>query len=238
MKILVFSDIHGNKYALQSLIDSEDFKSSDLKVFLGDFIALGTQTNEVVDIIKSNDIISVLGNNDSYVVNGLSKEELREKSSGKIEHMSIVKTELSKENIEYLQSLPKYYEINEGGKSILFCHYAWESDTEVKDDPIYRFDGTIEKVFKEYNYDYIIYGHIHTPYRTRDKGKVIYGVGSTGAMYPGRYIMINIDSGRVNIKRKFIDYDYKSFKEDMSKFTDRSRKFFYHILDREFGVKK
>ena len=96
MKILVFSDIHGNKYALQSLIDSEDFKSSDLKVFLGDFIALGTQTNEVVDIIKSNDIISVLGNNDSYVVNGLSKEELREKSSGKIEHMSIVKTELSK----------------------------------------------------------------------------------------------------------------------------------------------
>ena len=41
MKICVFTDIHGNLDAFKLLMQTEDFKSADLKICLGDAVVMG-----------------------------------------------------------------------------------------------------------------------------------------------------------------------------------------------------
>ena len=49
MKILVYADVHGNKYALEELYKSDDYHNADLRIFLGDAFALRPYPNECLD---------------------------------------------------------------------------------------------------------------------------------------------------------------------------------------------
>ena len=235
MRIFIFSDVHGDIYPLKELEGNKDFIDADLKIFLGDFVTFGPHSDEVVQWFKSRkDIICLIGNNDSYVVNGLTDEERKEKSKEKLEHLSNVKNELSADSIEYLVTLPKEYELNVGNKSILFCHYNWESDNEVCIEPKTPEDitTTIES-FKGRDYDYIFYGHVHIPSEQIDGNKKMYGVGSFGVLYPSRYVVFDTDD--FSVTRCKMNYDKNSFIQDLSNVHDESRQFFYSIIDEELA---
>lgn len=236
MKIFVFSDVHADIYPLYELDKCADFVNADLKVFLGDFITFGPHSEKVVQWFKGrNDIIQVLGNNDSYVVNGLSKYEEEEKSKSKLQHLDIVLGELSDSSIAYLKSLPKEYEINVDGKSILFTHYSWESDTEVCIEPKSPYDTTTTiEAFKDRKYDYIFYGHVHTPSTQFDGDKKLYGVGSFGVLYPARYTTLDTEKN-FEVTRKKLIYDKDSFIKELGEVHDESRQYFYSIIDEELA---
>lgn len=235
MKIFVFSDVHGDKYPLLELENCSDFVTADKKIFLGDFVTFGPHSEEVVQWFKAReDIVCLMGNNDSYVVNGLQEEEKLDKSKEKLAHLSNVESELTNESIEYIKSLPKEYEINVDGKTMLFCHYNWETDTEVCDEPKDPFDTTTTiRSFKGRDYDYIFYGHVHIPSTQIDGSKKLYGVGSFGVLYPSRYIVIDTDN--MNITRKKTTYDKEKFIRDLGAVQDESRQFFYSIIDEELA---
>lgn len=231
MKIVVFSDAHGNKYALEKIINSFDYESSDYRLFLGDAITLGPHTNECVDILRhEHDLVFTMGNNDSYVVCGLSESEASIKSEIKLEHISDVLRELSKENIEYLKSRPKDYLLEVENVKLYFTHFAWESDTEVIEDPPNMKKKTVYEIFKDVDCNYIIFGHMHNRSYNKYKGKVMVGIGSIGAKYKGNYLVIDVKGDKVKFKLKRLKYDYQKLKDDWSKCTDRCRKL---ILDNE-----
>ena len=236
MKIFVFSDVHGDKYSLEALDGNSDFVNADMRIFLGDFVTFGPHSEEVVQWFKSrNDVMCLIGNNDSYVVNGLTDEEREEKSKQKLDHVAIVRNELSDSSVEYLQSLPKEYEMNIDGKSVLFCHFNWESDTEVCIESATPEDKTTTvESFKGRDYDYIVYGHVHTPSTLYDGNKVLYGVGSFGVLYPGRYTMIDTTNG-FSVIRKKMSYDKDSFIRDLSNVHDEARQYFYGFIDEELA---
>ena len=48
MKILVFSDVHGNLNALNALIETKDFKTADKIIFLGDVVFGASRPNECI----------------------------------------------------------------------------------------------------------------------------------------------------------------------------------------------
>ena len=235
MKIFVFSDVHGDKYALHALESNEDFLSADMRIFLGDFITFGPHSEEVVQWFKSrSDIICLLGNNDSYVVNGLTELERLEKSRAKLEHMDVVRQELSDDSVQYLQSLPKEYELHITGKSILFCHFNWETDTEVCDESKTPEDKvTTVQSFKGRDYDYIVYGHVHTPSTLYDDNKVLCGVGSFGVLYPSRYTVINTDDFSF-VRHKAV-YEKEKFIADLGAVNDEARQYFYSFIDEELS---
>lgn len=235
MKIFVFSDVHGNKHVLNAIKNNSDFITADEVYFLGDFITFGPNTEEVVSWFRNKNIKCVIGNNDSYVVNGLAKEESKEKSKAKLKHLEDVYNELSSESVDFLKSLPKQYEAVYGGKKFLFTHYAWGSNTEVKDDPTNLNDTTVINAFNDVIYDYIIYGHIHVPTTYKVGNKNLIGVGASGTLYPANYLVININNN-IDIKRKLLKHDVESFKADLSKCTDKSRQFFYSIIDEELSM--
>jgi predicted phosphodiesterase len=64
MRIAVIADIHANLEALQAVRGRIAELSVDEIVCLGDIVGYGANPNECVDIIRSENILSVLGNHD------------------------------------------------------------------------------------------------------------------------------------------------------------------------------
>lgn len=68
MKTLIFSDIHGNLPAFETMLGNE--KSVDLYISLGDVVNYGPWSNECVDQLKALESIKIKGNHEEYFLNG------------------------------------------------------------------------------------------------------------------------------------------------------------------------
>lgn len=219
MKILVYSDVHGNKYALEELQKTQDYKNADLRVFLGDAVAMCPYPNECLEKIWQSGDIFLLGNHDSYCAYGLPEEEYAYFKADKKEHQSYMRNKTLPEYREKLKSVPKDYYFECDGVKFYFTHYTWETERLVMDDPDDPNAPTVKtaELFDNINADYIIFGHNHKPAEFMF-GKIKFVcVGSLGMKYPGKYIVIDIENGKVNIERKKIYFDVDKIKADMLK---------------------
>ena len=69
MRVAVFSDIHSNLEALESVLEHASAKKVDRYVCLGDVVGYGANPNECIDLISSlPDCLCLLGNHDAAVL--------------------------------------------------------------------------------------------------------------------------------------------------------------------------
>ncbi len=217
MRILIYSDVHGNKYALEKLQETSDYKNADMKICLGDAVMLGPEPNECLQDIYASGDIFLLGNHDSYCAYGLPEEEFAYFKQDKKDHQNYMRKKTSPEFIEKLKEIPKEYYFSCFGKTFYFTHYRWETEKLVMDDPDEPDAPTIKtaELFKDIKADYIIFGHNHKPADFSCNGKRFICVGSLGMKYPGSYVKITIDETNINIKFKKIYFDVEKLKQEM-----------------------
>lgn len=217
MKIIVYSDVHGNQDALNLLYSTQDYKTADMRICLGDSVMLGPHPNECLDLILNSGDIVLMGNHDSYCAYGLPVEEFPFFKQDKIAHQSYMREKTREELKEKLKSLPKEYTIEVGGKTFNFSHFIWESDRLIADDLDTPAAPTIKtaKMFDTIDADYIIFGHNHKPADISYNGKRFVCVGSLGMNYPGDYVVINIENNKIDIVKKKIYFDLQKVKNEM-----------------------
>ena len=100
MRIAIFSDIHGNKEALKSIINDIDNNNIDEIICLGDTIGIGPNPKECMDMIISNNIKMVLGNHELYFLKGTDIDD--EMGEGEIKHQNWIKKQITNDQNEYL----------------------------------------------------------------------------------------------------------------------------------------
>ena len=69
MICLIFSDVHGNLPALESVLKKE--KDIDLYINLGDVVNYGPWSNECVKLVDSLNCLNILGNHEQYFIDGV-----------------------------------------------------------------------------------------------------------------------------------------------------------------------
>jgi len=117
MKIAVFTDIHGNLQALQSILDDIKDNNIDEIVCLGDVIAIGPQPKECLDLIIKNKVSMVLGNHELYYLKGTIIDD--EMGINEIEHQKWVKNQLEEKHKVFLNSCSMKIEKNISNKKLL-----------------------------------------------------------------------------------------------------------------------
>lgn len=106
MKVLILSDIHSNIYALEAVWDRE--RDSDLIYCTGDLVDYGPYPKEVLNWIRSHDVVCTQGNHDQWVAtcyrSGKTMESVPVEQRRWVHHnVSLLDTD----DIEYLERLPK-----------------------------------------------------------------------------------------------------------------------------------
>ena len=207
MKILTFTDLHGSLNALKALQQTQDFKSADQIIFLGDVLMGCSRPNECIELLNKLNITCVLGNNDSYICNGLPQSDKPKFSFIKQNQYLWMNENITSANRAIVASWPRSYVIKDEAITLYFTHYPWNKNkTDVVDEPFIKCLYAREKLFRNIKSDYYFFGHEHKTTIFANKKQSFICVGTLGLKNPGSYVVINT-TPEITVEEKLIDFD-------------------------------
>ncbi|MEX6587463.1 metallophosphoesterase family protein [Paraclostridium bifermentans] len=196
MKIAVISDIHSNIYALDAVLADIETKDVDMTVCTGDLVGYGTRPNEVIETLKKNKILTIMGNYDDAIGNlkivcGCDYPDPKDaEKAGLSMHFTGQTTKV--ENKEYLRNLPKELIFNFDKKTIRFVH----GSTRLINEYLKENSKEADEVMSELVEDILVCGHTHIPYAKYYGEKLLVNAGSVGKPKTGNpnanYVIIDI----------------------------------------------
>lgn len=222
MKIAVFSDIHGNIEALQEVMQDIKREEVDKLYCLGDLVGYGPYPNEVIEMIKENEIETVMGNYDQGV--GFNLDDCgcayKTKAKQKLGDRSLEWTqkEVTEENKKILKALKENIKFEAAGQKVLLVH---GSPRKINQYLFFNHpESSIKRMMDQYEADIMLTGHTHLPYFKKIKDKVIINDGSVGKQKPfnkeqekysteAKYIIVDISEETVNTELRSVPYDYE-----------------------------
>ena len=169
MKIALIADIHGNLPAFKAVLN--DMPSVDSIVCCGDFSEYYPDVNDVCKLVQDNDIITVRGNHDAYVLEEIMPDP---------DKVGLYRTEwtrdiIHKDNKKWLLSLPVElgFQWNEIRMNVRHAN-PW-------DEMLYLYaDSTEFERFPENEADIWVFGHTHHPFKKKLNKTMIVNPGSVG----------------------------------------------------------
>lgn len=222
MKIAVFSDVHGNKHALDEVLKHIQSQNPDLVICLGDLIGYGAFPDEVVQTIKAAGIPTVMGNYDDAIANqrmicGCDYKDERAAELG-VKSITWTLENTSEESKDYMRSLPDRITKEIGDYKIMFVHGSPRRLNEYlfEDAPA----GEIASMMEDAGVNVLVCGHTHLPYhRVLEFGndKIIHknhiiNAGSVGKPRHGDpqavYALVEINND-IDVTFMKVPYDYE-----------------------------
>jgi len=211
MKIAVLGDIHGNLAALEAVLNDLNTQKLDRIFCSGDLVGYGPHPNEVVQLIKAKEILTIMGNYDDAAafnlpVCGCNFKSDAERQRGEIS-LSWTKAKLTAENKKFLQELPEELALSMGNRNLLFFHGSPRAMNEYLHDTS---DLELYKdIIQDYPADIYIFGHTHIPYKKEIDGKLFINAGSVGFPKDGNpdacYVTVEFNSS-VEVDFRRISY--------------------------------
>ena len=220
-KIAVLSDIHGNSWALNTVLS--DIKSKGIKTIinLGDCLYGPLDPKGTFDLLSSNDILSISGNQDRIIL-----ENLNIKSD--MITLEYVKENLDNDAIDWLKELPFDF-IHEN--YIYGCHGIPANDSVYlleslqTDNVTVKGKEEIDDLLDNIKQKIIVCGHSHVPRIVETNKKIVINPGSVGLPAynddlpiphkmenfnsHARYSTLTFTKKSVNIDQIAISYDYE-----------------------------
>ena len=202
MKIAVFTDIHGNLKALQTVLERIKEKNADRTIFLGDIFQRGNDEIECLELLKNSGAICLKGNCELYLEHGVDidpdVEYLREYYDG-------MRKKISDGQMEFIRQMPLFYEEEAFGHRMRFSHFLF-SDIDAP-YPFLQLSSLKNGVFDQAckseevtKYDLVAIGHSHQNF---EKGNVV-SVSAAG-LEGASFLLIEATEGGLNFERVFIN---------------------------------
>ena len=178
MKIAVISDIHGNAFALKSVL--ADLKKRDITkiVNLGDIFYGPIAPKATYDLLQQHEIVTIQGNQDRQIYEAQPDEIINNPT------MAFVIDELEGEPLQWLRSLPHELHLSD---DVYLCHGGPGNDLlylleNVESGyPVVRSDTEITSMLKGEHAPLILCGHTHFPRSVSlASGQLVVNPGSVG----------------------------------------------------------
>lgn len=227
MKVLIFGDIHGNRYAMDALLCQAETLQPDKVIFLGDIIGYFYNPKEVIKAMKQiPNLTYIRGNHDQMFLESYENREKREDLAKKYGGSYLL--DFSTEEIGFLSSSVPSLEINLEGRNFFFCHGTPENLYNGRYYPDAK-----EELFVSKPYDAVLIANTH--YRLfRKQGKsLIINPGSLGLPRDGKgfsYILLDTDS--MEWKYSKIEFDISAFYKEVEDYEDFSESNKAYLLRR------
>ena len=184
MKIIFFSDIHGNHYAAHRFFEDIQGISYDKLIFGGDVLGYYYEPDDIISLLRQKRAYCLLGNHDQMfldVLEGAGDESELIKQYGSSYQNAA--SRVSKENVDFLYCLKSRLDMETDGLRLVFVHGSVPEplngrvypDTEIDNDRDY--DGI----------DFVFAGHTHHKMvKSLKNGCTIINPGSAGQQRDGK----------------------------------------------------
>jgi putative phosphoesterase len=206
MKIGLFSDIHANKFALESVLS--ELQDADVLLCAGDVVGYGPDPDRVASMVREHADACVRGNHDrALTTNQINEYESRDAT---YKPLKLAKESLSTTNFNWLSNLPPVAST----EVARICH----SHPTNEDEYVAKRDFPKMGKYCEKNEIFLL-GHTHDQSKVdlRDFGHdvVVINPGSVGHPRNGdpraEFAVVEIYNGNVeSVELRQTDYDYEA----------------------------
>lgn len=218
----VISDIHGNRWALERLLDDTMRKGIECIINLGDSLYGPLDPKGTAEILIRMNLLSVLGNEDRIIISSDSSESSPT--------MQYVQQSLEQKHFEWLHQLPST-RIVDG--NLHACHASPHSDTQYffwdvrHDGVVMRGREVMSRIVENTGCSILLCGHDHIPRSVQLQNNLLaVDPGSVGlpayadelphphVMQTGsphaRYAVVIEDNGKWIVEHIRLEYDWEA----------------------------
>ena len=239
MKYGIITDIHNNVTALRAVLKRLDQMNCGRIICCGDIIGIGPNPEETVqEMIRVPGLISVRGNHENYLLEGMPADFPNEEnmSFGEMEHHRWEHSLLSRASVAFLRSLPKRIDFITDGLSISVMHSCLDENGHYSKAKMKPTEYDLMAMFADVKSDIIIYGHDHTQNICRGN-KLYINVGSLGCpskeLDIARAGVLNIENGIATIETIEVKYDVAEVVRQINELNypdaETIKKYFYGL---------
>ena len=170
MRIVIFSDVHGNVVALEAVLAAiRRDAAPDALLVAGDLALIGPRPAEAMALLRALDARFVMGNTDHYLV---------DEPPGGAE-VDWTRARLSAEDMAFLRDLPFEQRLEVAPGHELLVVHANPRDLEEPIKPGSH-DGLIRPLLEGVTAEVVAFGHYHVPFVRRLDQWTLVDVASVG----------------------------------------------------------
>lgn len=219
MRIAVISDIHSNVYALNEVLSDIQKRDIDMTVCTGDLVGYGTRPNEVIETLRKEKILTIMGNYDEAIGNlkiicGCDYPDPKDAEKAGLS-MHFTGQETTSKNKEYLKNLPKEATFTFNNKTIRFVH----GSTRVINEYLKENSKEADEVMSELVEDILVCGHTHITYAKYYGEKLLVNAGSVGKPKTNRpdanYVIIDMSDSSVEVEIVEVAYNFEKMAKEI-----------------------
>lgn len=225
MKIALIADVHGNFVALEAVMKQIQAQNVDQVICLGDVAATGAQPRECVQLLQEQEIPTVLGNADDWLLAPTPTPEANEFTRFVEEVDCWCSEQLKDEERSFLQNLPLTLETQlSDSERILSFHGSPRSYNEslVATTP----DDRLAEILLSHPATIFAGGHTHQQLLRRWRDITLINPGSVGMSYErdrhsnqarnlarAEYALLQIREGTISVKMAHVPFDVVKMRE-------------------------
>ncbi len=209
MRIVIFSDVHGNVVALEAVLAEIRRRAAPDALFVaGDLVQQGPRPAETLALLRSLDRARfVMGNTDQYLIDDSHDEE----------EVLFTRRHLSEDDIAFVRGLPFEQRLEVAPGHELLVVHANPRDLEgaiTPDSP----DALIRPWFAGVTAEVVAFGHYHMPFARQLDGRTLVDVASVGMSRDGDqravYAVLTWERGTWQIEHRRVPYDIQAVARD------------------------
>lgn len=215
MRLAMMTDAHANLPALEAALAAIRAEGYDLLVHTGDAIAIGPHPRECVELLLSTPKARCLmGNHESYYVDGLPEPRPDSMSAGEALHQCWVREQLGPHLRPILAGWPYLFDGEFEGVHVAFLHYALDATArgfqgQIADNDPADLDRAFEaQVAPPASATLVCYGHRHSASDVQARARYV-RPGSLGVhdRAIARYCVADCTRGRFTLVHRAVPYD-------------------------------
>ncbi len=233
MRIVLFSDIHGNRIALDAVLEDARQLGADAYWAIGDLAAIGPEPVAVLETLAALPALTVIrGNADRYIVTGERPWPDYEDAKGDSELLDLwrrIEASFSWTRgsvtaqgwLDWLDALPVEARVTlPGGERLLGVHASPGTD-DGEGIHVAQSDARLAELVADCDADIVCAGHTHEPLLRQVGDVTAVNLGCVGNPTApdlrASYVFIDAGGPRAKIAHRRVGYDRDAFLETLRK---------------------
>lgn len=212
--IAILTDVHGNAPALGAVLTDIDKIGQVERIYsLGDMIAIGPDTNQVLAMLFARDDVTMIrGNHEDAVLAVLDGKDPGSPGTERIHH-GWVADQLDPTFVPSLRSLPLSLTLDYANHRLLLVHYHLSPAGRYL--PADR-EPSLDKLEEQYRgcrADAVCFGHHHPVHLYRSGARLYLNPGALGChdRPKARYALLTIADEGIGVELRAVPYDNRAF---------------------------
>lgn len=217
MKILFFSDIHGNGAAFDAFLQKAAEIPHELKVFCGDVFGYYYDQKYIIDVFRKTDnLICLRGNHDQYFIDLLDgKRDVDSLASAFGNSYRYALKTIGDENIRFIRNWPVSWHYNGDQRALGAFH-------GMPEDPLNGrfYPDSVAKTGEFSPFTHVVMGHTHHRMKKNSGSTLLLNPGSLGQPRDGKgssFLFFDTSDGshswhiikynRENLRKRILEND-------------------------------